>query len=100
MKIIWSPTAQRKIDEIAEYISADNVDAALSLIEKFDHDVQRLKRNPYLGRVVAALEDETVRELVAHPNYLIIYEIKDEYIYILTIRHAKQDENRFNFKPE
>jgi plasmid stabilization system protein ParE len=42
MKIIWSPTAQRKVEEIADYISDDNVNAALSLIEKFENEVQQL----------------------------------------------------------
>ncbi len=100
MKIIWSPTDQRKVEEIADYISDDNVNAALSLVEKFENEVQQLKKNPYIGRKLAALNDELIRELVALPNYLIIYEIKDEYISILTIRHAKQDENRFDFRTE
>ena len=33
MKIIWSPTAGTKIKEILEYISEDNPDAALALID-------------------------------------------------------------------
>lgn len=99
MKIIWSPTAQRKVEGIVDYISDDDIDAALSLIEKFDDDVQQLKENPYAGRMAAVLNDESIRELVVHPNYLIIYEVKDQYIYILTIRHAKQDEDIFNIKP-
>lgn len=44
MRIIWSPTSQRKIDEIVDYISKDNVDAALTLVEEFEKRVQHLKK--------------------------------------------------------
>ena len=33
MRILWSPTSQRKIDEIVDYISKDNVRVALAKAE-------------------------------------------------------------------
>lgn len=32
MKIIWSPTSHKNIDDIVDYISADKIDAALALV--------------------------------------------------------------------
>lgn len=52
MKIIWSPTSRKKIDDIVDYISADNIDAALALVEEFERRVNDLKQNPWLGRMV------------------------------------------------
>lgn len=93
MKIIWSPTSRRKIDEIIDYISADNLDAALTLVEEMESRVQSLKNHPRSGRIVPALNDEMVRELIIGGDYLIVYEIQSERIEILTVRHAKQDFN-------
>ena len=100
MRIVWSSTSQRKINEIVDYISKDNVDAALALVEEFEERVQYLKKHPRSGQMVPALNDEMVRQLVVQSNYLIIYEINQDHINILTIRHAKQDEDEAEIKPE
>jgi addiction module RelE/StbE family toxin len=91
MKIIWSPTSRRKIEQIIDYISADNIDAALALVEEFERRVADLKKHPRFGRMVPILNDEMVRELIIRKDYLIVYEIQREHITVLTIRHAKQD---------
>ena len=100
MRIVWSPTSQRKIDEIVAYISKDNVTAALALIEEFEERVRHLKKHPRSGQMVPALNDEKVRQLVVQSNYVIIYEINQDHIDILTVRHARQDENDSEIKPE
>lgn len=100
MQVVWSPTSKRKIDEIVDYISKDDVDAALSLVEEFEDRVEHLKEHPRSGQMVPALNDEKVRQLVVKSNYLIIYEIKQDHIDILTIRHARQDEDESEIKPE
>ncbi len=98
MWIVWSPTSQRKINEIVDYISKDNIDAALALVEEFEKRVQYLRKHPRSGRMVPALNDKMVRQLVVQSNYLIIYEINKDHIDILTIRHAKQDEDELEIK--
>jgi len=100
MKIIWSPTSRRKIDDIADYISADNIDAALALVEEFERRVNDLKQNPWLGRMVPIFQDERVRELIVKKNYLIVCELQDNQIEILTIRHARQDFNESESKSD
>lgn len=100
MRIVWSPTSQQKINEIVDYISNDNVDAALALVQKFEKRVQHLKKHPRSGQMVPALNDEMVRQLVVQSNYVIIYEISQDHIDILTIRHARQDEDESEIKPE
>ena len=91
MNIIWSPTSRKKIDDIVDYISLDNVDAALALVEEFESRVNDLKRNPRLGRKSPLFQDERIRDLIVRKKYLIVYEIKDDQIEILTIRHTSQD---------
>ena len=97
MKIIWSATSRRKIEEIVDYISADNIDAALALVEEFEKRVADLKKYPRSGRMVPILNNEMVRELIIRKDYLIVYEIQRERIKILTIRHAKQDFDESDF---
>lgn len=90
MKIIWSPTARTKTKEILEYISEDNPDAALTLIDKFETKVEKLRLNPESGRVLPELKNDNIREIVVHKNYGVIYEINPDSIEILTVRHFRQ----------
>ncbi|MEX2410613.1 MAG: type II toxin-antitoxin system RelE/ParE family toxin [Candidatus Paceibacterota bacterium] len=91
MKIIWSPTARTRIKEILEFISEDNPDAALTLIEQFETKVEKLRQNPESGRVLPEAKNDNIREIVVHKNYGVIYEIKPDTIGILTVRHFRQN---------
>ncbi len=90
MTIVWSPTARNKIHEILEYISKDNPNAAITLIDEFNEKVEKLKNHPEAGRIVRETKNEKIRELVVHKHYGVIYEITDV-IEILTVRHFRQD---------
>lgn len=87
MKIIWSLTARTKTKEILEYISEDNPDAALTLIDEFETKVEKLRLNPESGRVLPELKNNNIREIVVHKNYGVIYDINPDSIIILTVRH-------------
>ena len=91
MKIIWSPTAKSKTREILEYISKDNLDAALSLIDQIEKKVEKLRHNPEVGRVVPETNNQSIREIIVHKNYSVIYEVFQNSIEILTVRHFRQD---------
>jgi len=91
MKIIWSPTARSKTREILKYISKNNPDAALSLIDQIEEKVEKLKHNPEVGRVLPEMNNVSIREIVVHKNYGVIYEVFQNSIEILTIRHFRQD---------
>lgn len=91
MRIVWSPTAKNKIKDILEYISEDNPDAALKLIDDFEAKVGKLRENPESGRILPETNNTSIRELVVHENYGIIYEINPGVIEILTVRHFRQN---------
>lgn len=91
MRIVWSPTAKNKIKDILEYISEDNPDAALKLIDDFETKIGKLKKNPKSGRILPETNNTSIRELVVHENYGIIYEINLDVIEILTVRHFRQN---------
>lgn len=90
-RIIWSPTAQKRIKEILDFISIDNPTAALSLIDSLEEKVESLKIHPEAGRILPELDNPAIRELVVHKNYGVIYEISQDLIEILTVRHFKRN---------
>ena len=89
MKIIWSPLAIERVNEIVEYISFDNPTAAQNWIEKVFEKVKTLEVSPKLGRRVPEVERDEIREIL-FGNYRIIYHISVQTISILTVRHGKQ----------
>ena len=90
-KIVWSPTARSKAKDILEYISKDNPSAALALIDQIEDKVMKLRQNPEVGRILPETNNPSIREIVVHKNYGVIYEVLQDSIEILTIRHFRQD---------
>ncbi|KKB13697.1 translation repressor RelE [Devosia geojensis] len=85
MRLIWATPALTDRRKIYSRIGADNPKAALDLDELFERRSWQLSEHPMLGRVGRMAE---TRELVVHPNYLLIYEIDDETVWILRVLHA------------
>ncbi len=85
MNVVWSPVALRKLDEILDFISSDDVDAAVALVDEIEELVLSLKEHPFQGRKVVVFDDETKRELIVRGNYLVVYEIRGRSIEVLTI---------------
>lgn len=90
MNIVWSPTARKNVSKILEYISKDNPKAALSLVGQFESKVEALRENPESGRTLPEANNYNIREIVVHKNYGVIYEVNQESIEILTVRHFRQ----------
>ncbi|MGM8229026.1 type II toxin-antitoxin system RelE/ParE family toxin [Cellvibrio sp. ARAG 10.3] len=88
MKIIWSPLALERIEEIALYIAEDKPGAAIDWVEGVFDAVERLADFPESGRIVPELGARRIREVV-FGAYRIVYSVKDQ-IDILTIRRSNQ----------
>ena len=89
MKIIWSPLALERVNEIADYIAEDDAQAArLFLIDIFGA-VARLESFPNSGRVVPELKRPNIREII-FGNYRVVYRVEPKRVSILTVRHGKQ----------
>lgn len=89
MKIIWSPFAHQRVNEIADYIAKDNFTAAEKWVNSVYDTVKRLEDFPKSGRVVPEVGKQDIREIL-YGNYRIIYRIEKELINILTVRHGRQ----------
>lgn len=89
MKIIWSPLAQHKLNDIADFIAQDKPGAALNWVESVLDQVENLASFPNSGRDVPELKNEQYKELIIG-NYRVVYKILEKEIHILTIRNFKQ----------
>jgi toxin ParE1/3/4 len=84
----WKESALRDLADIIDYIDQYNSVASRKLHQQIVHAAESLPQHPYLyrpGRVAGT------REIVVHPNYLIIYHINDFEIEILRVVHARQE---------
>ena len=85
MKLVWTRTASSDRKEIREYIAQNNPAAALALDELISEKASRLVDHPALGRPGRVTG---TRELVAHQNYILIYDAVDDLVRILRVLHA------------
>lgn len=87
MRVDWSDEALEALWEIIDYIDTRNPNAAAALHNDIEQATQLLPLQPYMhrpGRVIGT------REIIVHPNYLVIYRVLD-HIEILNILHARQE---------
>ena len=84
MKLLWTKESLIKLQEIESYISSDNPQAAIELIDKIILLAESLTENPEKGRIVPELSISQIRELI-YKNYRLVYLFKKNSIEILTV---------------
>ena len=87
LPIQWKVEAQEDLTAILTYIAQRNQPAALQLYNDIDHAISRLPCHPHLyrsGRVSGT------REMLAHPNYVVVYRVEASAIEILAVMHTRQ----------
>lgn len=81
----WTPEAIADRDAIYEHVEADNPAAAIALDELFSVCTTRLIDHPGLGRPGRV---SGTRELVAHPSYVLIYDVVGDLVRLLRVLHT------------
>ncbi|MBK7103666.1 MAG: type II toxin-antitoxin system RelE/ParE family toxin [Ignavibacteriae bacterium] len=84
MKIYWTKESLLNFQEIEDFISQDNPNAAIKLTDKLISLVEDLIEFPEKGRIVPELSISQIREIL-HKNYRIVYLIKKNSIDVLTV---------------
>jgi toxin ParE1/3/4 len=87
MRIDWSAAALQDMRRISAYVSEYNRPAAKKLIQGFRRSAKHLSEHPFLGR---RTQIDQVRELVAHPNYVLSYRVGHDFVEILQVWHVAQ----------
>jgi len=88
LPIRWRASALDDLDAIIAYIAHYNPTAAVALYERIDSSILPLCEHPYLfrlGRVPGT------REIVVHPNYIVVYRVLVDCIEIISVMHAARE---------
>lgn len=85
MRLVWTRPASIDRKDIREHIAEASPKAALALDELLSEKARHLADNPGLGRNGRA---PGTQELVAHRNYILVYDVADNQIRILRVLHA------------
>lgn len=85
--IRWQTAARDDLRRLVSHIAQSNPDAAEAMRQRIETAIQPMSRHPFLGRVGRI---QGTRELVVHPNYIVIYRVQDQAIEITTILHARR----------
>lgn len=87
LPVVWTGRALDDLDDIVAFIGTRDVAAAERLQERIEQAVEGLADHPYMfrpGRVA------TTRELVAHPNYIVVYRVTSKMIQVTAVLHARR----------
>lgn len=88
LPIRWRARAMEDLEAIVAYIAQYNPVAADALRERIESAVLPLSEHPYLfrpGRVAGT------RELVAHPNYILVYRVLTDCVEVVSVMHAVRE---------
>lgn len=85
VKLIWTGPSQQDRRSIRDYIAQDNPTAALALDELFSEKAALLTEYPEIGRPGRVAG---TRELVAHRNYILVYDVADKLVRVLRVLHT------------
>jgi len=87
MRLVWRDMARNDRLRIMDHIAQANPKAAISLDESFAEKAKRAAQAPSIykpGRYPGT------REIVIHPNYVMIYRVLGDTVEIVRILHARQ----------
>lgn len=84
---LWKPAAIADRKSITACIAQDNPRAAIDMGDVLIEKAAQLDHNPMQGRIGRV---KGTRELVAHPNYILIYKIAGKSVEVLRVKHAAQ----------
>ncbi len=87
-----TPEAQTHLDEICAFIAEDNVDAALRVLDAFEHAFDQLAA-PEIGH---SREDLTARPVKFWSvySYLVVYDAASAPLTIIAVLHGARDIER------
>ena len=87
LPIIWRDRARDDLVEIIHFIAAEDPRAARRLKERLESAILPVAEHPYLHR---AGRVPGTRELIAHPNYVLVYRVAVDFIEVVSVLHSRQ----------
>lgn len=85
--IAWSEPALADLDSIHEGLARDSEPFAARVVDRLVGAVERVVSVPRIGRVVAEIGDERIRELL-YQTFRIVYRADPDQIVVLSVLHG------------
>jgi len=89
LPVEWKAPANAELLEILAYISDRNELAAERLYERIQQDLEHASEHPYIFK--QSFRVPGAREIVTHPNYLILYRVTSTCIEVVNVVHARRE---------
>ncbi len=87
MRLEWKPAAYDDRERIMDFIALDNPQAAIETDALFKKTADTIAGQPKLFKVGRM---KGTREAVAHPSYILVYQVSDNTTTILRVLHTSQ----------
>ncbi len=87
MKIIWSPLAITRVNEIADYIAEDSPEAAKKWVDEIFNKIERIEKFPLSGRLLPEMDRKIFARLGPDDSALFLVYRQFEFSFQLA-RHA------------
>lgn len=87
LSVVWRARAQSNLADIVRYIAGHNPSAARRMKTRIEQSILPAAEHPYLfrpGRLAGT------REVVAHPNYVVVYRVTTMHIEVVNVLHTRQ----------
>lgn len=88
--VIWSQPAKADLRSIHDFIAHDSHFYAKKVVQDIREKTDILEQLPKAGKKIPELNEDQVRELSLY-SYRIIYEIKEQGIFVLAMVHKRRD---------
>jgi plasmid stabilization system protein ParE len=89
-RFVLTPRAKQDVNDIWDYIAADNIGAADRVLDALDNAIARVARNPGIGHWREELTDKRHRFFLVY-SYLIVYRHETRPLQIIRVLHASRD---------
>ena len=93
VKVVWTETAVKDLDDIIDYISSDSTNNAIEQYEKIKKATIELIEFPKSGRIVPELYEQNIikyRELIVSP-WRIMYKQDRNIVYVMAIIDGRRN---------
>ena len=87
LDLTWRPSARARPASVVDYIAARDPFAAQRIKNLIDDHIALARTVPGMGRPGRV---KGTRELIVHPNYIVVYGHDDDTLTVLRILHARQ----------
>lgn len=99
LRVELSPQALIDLEAIADFIARDDLDAALSWVDRLIERARRVGAVPRSGRIVPELGEPEIREVLLR-TYRIIYRVEPRRVLVLTVVEGRRQLKRSQLRPK